>query len=1646
MIQIIVILLYPLSLYANTSIRQIETQLGTGTLILSVDEPENLSISNALESFIPIGLKPYNINKDGVWLKHKQMIRWGAFLDDKDDMFTCQVSGLPGNYALYDEISFNGQTELFSGPSQLTIPSAFKTCTRKIDTHTGIADIQINISHDVDDAVLAISEYIPEGLEPYNMNENGQWFPETREIKWGTFIYDKQKTLTYSIAGIPDTYTLEGQVSINGQIERLTGDDTISVSLCPLEFEIHNTPTVSEYEMILFNVCDDVRTDISDNASFSASDPSLVSIHGNYLTALENARLTLTAIYQDQIIEKIVYLKVADELFESEQNNSMAEATFITENRFMKGELLRNDKDYFKIELRCNALIELAYLSSSDTADIKIELLNSIDSGNSTLLSYTSVDGQNAYFYQVLDQGTYYIKLTSTGDIDQNNSYDLIYTILKCFPDGIHHIHPGERTRSYFYNKLKTQIFTFELDKREIIIQFDTGSTVAGYQVEIFDSDNIIIQQASIQPSESFIFDPIYRPDNYIIKVSHLNGKIDINHPFSIYLEQSDVIEIEPNDDLWSAASISNNETLKGRLQKSNDKDVFQFVLDQDTPVFLNFESQGEFLVRLYKANELNLLSSPLYSIPTTSGLLTLPDCWQKGKWYIIITGDDTDIPYYLTIVENASENKLSAREPDNFYETANEIKSVTQITGILPHPDDIDHFVIDPESNQSVDIEFFSFSCPFDSEITIFKDNPSQLIAQQTSQKGASVNIPLGMESGGIYYIKIIRSGNDIHTLPYILNIRPAQTWYETEPNDTFIRASQLLLSENFNGILSSLNDIDIFYFDVDKKTHYQLKCQTTSQDNPIQLSLYRGSDHLKIFEIPIYSNQALEIPIGLNTDRYYFQLSGSTPEQTYQIQLQESALSSEILPDNRFQDACTLEENVGIHGTLIMNERDYYTFKIPAPIFKRIHFKGTGLASSYKLSVFRNAQFYPIEEMIIENNQRKSLPLGFGKGIYYIQVTSNKGTTYADPYEISITNDADPHLEIEPNNTPLYATPISKDYSRKGRLFSETDQDWYGFYLSKHAQFDIYFSSVSSEGDYEISLYDANNKQLKTKESIDAAPINIWSSQDPGVYYVRVSQIMDDEDAGHDLDIDSFYTLNVTSVDETIPIDGKNTLVSLTISLPKDSMAIGESMHVSVNAHYSDASTIEMTDASLFVLPFQPGVNVISVDQNQYIRGLTNGYASILASFKGLTARKTVLVGNPDQSSADMNNRHGNLILVAGGGADQHNLLKPATQYLSNHVYSIFLGRSFDHNDIYYFNPIDWHDIDGDGMFDRVVDNVTPSVSEFAKSVTDWAKDQRTDGPLYIYLIDHGGIDTFQLFPNENLTAGEFKDYLDIFQSQTGRPVVVMIEACKSGSFVDNLKSDAYDRVVVTSTDENDGYIHLNGNISFTQFFADYLFEGNAINGAYEKAFKKLISNGRPYSLMKPQFYEKRQDLASMIQVGGPFLITGLYPEIVDQSKGKTIALNTSQELYVVLSDSFEIQSVTAVVVPPDYAVPEPGNDFEVPLVTHPKLSLTDLDHDGKYSGIYTGFNLAGRYAILFYAKNIYNRVSISPPTIIVCGNIQPLTGDLNWDGRNDMADVILGLQKMTGMSRPLFPDNEALYLGESLGMRDILFSLGE
>ena len=58
-----------------------------------------------------------------------------------------------------------------------------------------------------------------------------------------------------------------------------------------------------------------------------------------------------------------------------------------------------------------------------------------------------------------------------------------------------------------------------------------------------------------------------------------------------------------------------------------------------------------------------------------------------------------------------------------------------------------------------------------------------------------------------------------------------------------------------------------------------------------------------------------------------------------------------------------------------------------------------------------------------------------------------------------------------------------------------------------------------------------------------------------------------------------------------------------------------------------------------------------------------------------------------------------------------------------------------------------------------------------------------------LVIYLVDHGGKDTFRMRGTETLSAADLDSWLDTLQNTMTGKVTVIYDACESGSFLSSL-----------------------------------------------------------------------------------------------------------------------------------------------------------------------------------------------------------------------------------------------------------------
>lgn len=391
--------------------------------------------------------------------------------------------------------------------------------------------------------------------------------------------------------------------------------------------------------------------------------------------------------------------------------------------------------------------------------------------------------------------------------------------------------------------------------------------------------------------------------------------------------------------------------------------------------------------------------------------------------------------------------------------------------------------------------------------------------------------------------------------------------------------------------------------------------------------------------------------------------------------------------------------------------------------------------------------------------------------------------------------------------------------------------------------------------------------------------------------------------------------------------------------------------------------------------------------------------------------TTHFAVSIGEGNDTSSVLSGL-GQVIIVAGGGAKSTNTLWPATNALTLQAYRTFKARGFSDNDIYLYHPDQGIDIDGNGSFETISDDTTPTVAEFQAQIKAF-RDSDETGPLYIYLVDHGAIDKFQILPYDILKADEFDSMLDNFQSLTNRQVVVVIEACHSGSFIDDLEDE--NRIVLTSTDDQLAFLNQSGSLSYSAFLLQGVFRGLSMTAAHENSKALLSELGRPYTNMRPQVTPSTIDPV----VGGDVFIADFVPEISSYLPSGNVnhAANTALGLQIAFSDHDEKMKVWAVITPPDFTPPTTSSaDFATPQVFLPKVDLTLTDSASHtYQGSYQNLSFRGTYLVQFFAQMPNGEVLVSNTASVNVDDGEGVTPSNNYTANLQRGWTLIGTNNL-------------------------------
>jgi len=371
---------------------------------------------------------------------------------------------------------------------------------------------------------------------------------------------------------------------------------------------------------------------------------------------------------------------------------------------------------------------------------------------------------------------------------------------------------------------------------------------------------------------------------------------------------------------------------------------------------------------------------------------------------------------------------------------------------------------------------------------------------------------------------------------------------------------------------------------------------------------------------------------------------------------------------------------------------------------------------------------------------------------------------------------------------------------------------------------------------------------------------------------------------------------------------------------------------------------------------------------------------------------------------------------IIVAGGGPHPGNNLWEATQVCANFAYKTLLYQGYNKDTVYYLSADTDVDVDGNKIFDDIDSVISMNSIEYA--VKNWTSDAID---LFIYLIDHGGEGKFRLNATEFLYASTLDAWLDSLQEKMPGKVIIVYDACLSGSFIPLLTPPAgKERVLATSTSENQDALFVDkGTVSFSFFFWGRFFNGDSFYDSYLHAEDSVSiiygqtsmidanGNGIPNEKID-------RDTARDIRIGREIHSAGDLPLINWVSSEQTLEGETSSLIQADVFDSNDISRVWAVITPPGYSSPSP----DTPVTDLPVIELVYADNN-RYEAEYHHFTLMGTYKITIFAEDIDELISLPAQTFITQNDgILLLKGDINGDEVVDLADAIIVLKILAGI----------------------------
>ena len=482
----------------------------------------------------------------------------------------------------------------------------------------------------------------------------------------------------------------------------------------------------------------------------------------------------------------------------------------------------------------------------------------------------------------------------------------------------------------------------------------------------------------------------------------------DVNYDLTISFTADENYETELNNSKDTADVLPLNGYVKGNLSSSSDADWYKFTVDGNGCIKFDFDADftdesAEWGLEIYNSES----TSYMYSFKfggknkvTSSSNLGL----EKGEYYAKVKYSTYSTGNYKLSLSSEPDSHWES-EPNNKIENADSAELNSYVSGNLSSSSDADFYKFTVDESGYVNFDFETKAEDGEWIFELFETPESNFsFYKKTFKAGDESNITadLGLDKGE-YYIKIRNSvwrGND-----YKLNLNFVKNdKWESEFNNDFDTADEILPNSSISGCLMASNDKDYYKFTLEDDGYINLDFISKAVGNAVAYYTMELMDstekHTVIYTVQIWGDSELVESgnIGLAKGTYFVRVKpNSTFKENYSVKLSyEESQNWEQEYNNTKDTANFFAMNSTKKGNLKKSpDTDYYKFEMTedGTIFIDFERPMDGTTTTYWVVGIIDEKGTYVQRYYMKGNESLTSTegLALAKGNYYMHIQAS-------------------------------------------------------------------------------------------------------------------------------------------------------------------------------------------------------------------------------------------------------------------------------------------------------------------------------------------------------------------------------------------------------------------------------------------------------------------------------------------------------------------------------------------------------------------------------------------------------------------------------------------------------------------------------